>query len=680
MSAGSNAARRWTAFLAVALAFAPAAGATPFINELHYDDDGTDTGERVEIVAPSGTSLSGWTVQLYNGNGGARYATVALSGTTADQCGGHGTVVASVAGIQNGSPDGIALVDAGGAVVQFLSYEGSFTASDGPAMGMASTAIGSSEGSSTPAGQSLQLAGTGSQYGDFGWQPPAAESFGACNAGQSFEGGGGGGGSQLANGVPVSGLAASTGDSLAYTLEVPAGATDLSIAINGGSGDADLYLRHGSAPTLSSYDCRPYLSGNDETCSVASPAAGTWHVMVRAYTSYGGVTLTGSYTAPGGGGDPEPDTLANGVPVTGLAASSGDSLAYTLEVPAGASDLAFAISGGSGDADLYVRHGSAPTTSSYDCRPWLNGNNETCSFAAPAAGTWHVMVRAYTTFSGAQLLASYSTGGGGGDPGGYYGSADPSSAASLRASLHAIIDDHTRFPYSASSTDTWDVLEFADEDPLDPARVLDIYRNASYAKAGGGNTQYNREHTWPNSYGFPDDGPSNYAYTDLHMLMISDIGYNSDRGNKPFGDCNASCTERPTLAHAGQGGGSGSFPGNSNWTDGTIWQVWSRLKGNVARAMFYMDLRYEGGSHGVTGASEPDLRLTDTLSLVTTTGSNAAVAYMGRLSTLLGWHAEDPVTEAERLRNDAIASYQGNRNPFVDHPEWVACVYQGACP
>ncbi|GIX35437.1 MAG: hypothetical protein KatS3mg126_1216 [Lysobacteraceae bacterium] len=83
-------------------------------------------------------------------------------------------------------------------------------------------------------------------------------------------------------------------------------------------------------------------------------------------------------------------------------------------MPSGASNLAVNLSGGSGDADLYVKYGSAPTTSSYDCRPYLSGNNESCSFATPQAGTWHVLVRGYSSFSGASLVASYGTGGGGG--------------------------------------------------------------------------------------------------------------------------------------------------------------------------------------------------------------------------------------------------------------------------
>ena len=675
-----------------ALLLSSQAAAAVFINEFHYDNVNTDTNEAVEVIAPAGTNLSGWTVQLYNGSNGARYATLALSGTTASQCGGHGVVTVAATGIQNGAPDGLALVNASGQVVQFLSYEGAFTASGGPAAGMASTNVGVSETTSTPVGHSLQLAGTGSQAGDFSWQNPAASSFGSCNPGQTLSGGTTPppppppADAELGNGVARTGLGAATGSSLDYQITVPAGATNLSFAISGGSGDADLYVKFGSAPTTSSYDCRPYKSGNAETCSFATPQAGTWHVMLRAYTTFSNVSLVASYTPATTPPPPPPpppgNTLSKGVAVTGLSASSGNAVNYTMSVPSGATNLSFVTAGGSGDADLYVKFGSAPTTSSYDCRPYANGNAETCSFASPQAGTWHVMVRAYTSFSGLSLTGDYTAsggGGGGGGPSGYYNGVVTTSASALRASLHPIIDDHTRFPYTSSSTDVWDVLEFADEDPTTPSRVLDIYKNASYAKEGGGNNFYNREHTWPKSLGFPDDVASNYPYTDTHMLMIADSGYNSARGNKPFGNCDASCTEYPTGAYAGQGGGSGVFPGNSNWSNPQIWQVWSKLKGNVARAMFYMDVRYEGGTHGVTGAAEPDLRLTDNLSLITASSGNASVAYMGLLSVLLQWHAEDPVTEAEVLRNDAIQSYQGNRNPFVDHPEWVACIYQNVC-
>lgn len=269
-------------------------------------------------------------------------------------------------------------------------------------------------------------------------------------------------------------------------------------------------------------------------------------------------------------------------------------------------------------------------------------------------------------------------------PPGYYQSVDLSNPAALRSTLHAVIDDHIRFPYTSNGTDTWDILEAADEDPTEPSFILDLYRNASYPKAGGGNSNYTREHTWPNSYGFPNDNSTNYPYTDCHALFLADGGYNSSRGNNPYRTCSAACTEKTTVANHGRGGGSGIYPGNSSWRTGSgpagIWETWSGRRGDVARALFYMDVRYEGGSHGVTGAAEPDLILTDDLSrIVTSGGENAAEAYMGELSTLLAWNAQDPVDDLERHRNDVVASFQTNRNPLIDHPEWVTCLYQGIC-
>ena len=112
---------------------------------------------------------------------------------------------------------------------------------------------------------------------------------------------------------------------------------------------------------------------------------------------------------PGGGG-----SLQDGVAVTGLSGSSGSEQSFTLVVPAGASNLVFTTSGGTGDADMYVRFGSAPTTSTWDCRPYVGGNNETCTFSAPQAGTYHVMLRGYSAYSGVSLVGNYDTGGTGG--------------------------------------------------------------------------------------------------------------------------------------------------------------------------------------------------------------------------------------------------------------------------
>lgn len=165
-----------------------APGSTVFVNELHYDNLGDDVGESVEIAAPAGTVLTDWSLALYNGAAasGAVYDTVALSGTVTDQAEGYGTLTFSAAGLQNGAPDGLALVRPDGVVEQFLSYEGGFTAMDGPAAGQISTDIGVSEASAPPIGQSLALGGVGTTYGAFTWQPPATSSFGSINPGQSF--------------------------------------------------------------------------------------------------------------------------------------------------------------------------------------------------------------------------------------------------------------------------------------------------------------------------------------------------------------------------------------------------------------------------------------------------------------------------------------------------------------
>ncbi|MPZ81587.1 MAG: ExeM/NucH family extracellular endonuclease [Actinophytocola sp.] len=144
----------------------------PFLSEIHYDNVGTDTGEALEIEAPVGFDLSGWQLALYNGNGGAVYDTRTLSGTVPEA----GVVVATYPtdGIQNGSPDGVALVRPDGTVAEFLSYEGALTGAGGPANGTAATDIGVAEASGTPVGFSLQKV-------DGTWQAPAQNTFGVRN-------------------------------------------------------------------------------------------------------------------------------------------------------------------------------------------------------------------------------------------------------------------------------------------------------------------------------------------------------------------------------------------------------------------------------------------------------------------------------------------------------------------
>jgi DNA/RNA endonuclease G (NUC1)/PKD repeat protein len=146
-----------TAVLRVDAAASPAELPPVRLQELHYDNVGADVNEAVVVSAPAGTNLDGWSIVLYNGNGGASYSTTLLTGVVANIVNGRGTraVCYPTDGIQNGSPDGLALVDPSGTVVEFLSYEGTFTATDGPAVGRLAVDIGAQQ-VNAPIGTSLQ--------------------------------------------------------------------------------------------------------------------------------------------------------------------------------------------------------------------------------------------------------------------------------------------------------------------------------------------------------------------------------------------------------------------------------------------------------------------------------------------------------------------------------------------
>jgi hypothetical protein len=171
-----------------------------WINEVHYDNVSTDVNEFIEVVIenPGSYNLADFTVVLYNGNGGASYDTKALNVFTVGTVSGNFTFyyyMYPANGIQNGGTttapqaDGMALVYQGVVISgQWLSYEGTFTAVGGPASGMLSVDIGVSEPGTDPAGLSLQLTGTGTQYSSFTWLAPAAETHGLLNNGQSLGG------------------------------------------------------------------------------------------------------------------------------------------------------------------------------------------------------------------------------------------------------------------------------------------------------------------------------------------------------------------------------------------------------------------------------------------------------------------------------------------------------------
>lgn len=172
----------------------PATGNTPWINEINYDTSAAnDAGEFVEVVVPAGVDVSGMSLVLYNGNGGASYRTDSFtSGIVSTTASGTYTLYKftypSVNGgvLQNGSPDGIAICN-DTTLVQFISYEGTFKATNGCASGVTSTSIGSAAQDNTSApDSSLQLVGRGNKYSDFTWTGPTTATPGAVNTGQTL--------------------------------------------------------------------------------------------------------------------------------------------------------------------------------------------------------------------------------------------------------------------------------------------------------------------------------------------------------------------------------------------------------------------------------------------------------------------------------------------------------------
>lgn len=202
----------------------------------------------------------------------------------------------------------------------------------------------------------------------------------------------------LENGAVVSGLAAAQGDWLYYRMIVPAGAAELTVAISGGSGDADLYTRFAALPDTETYNCRPWRNGNDESCTEATPAAGEWFIGIRAYNSFADLQLTASYRSDTRVGFTERD----------LAGARDEWRHFEITVPANAARLEINSADGTGDADLYVRHGAQADENTYDYRPYLSGNRETVTVDQPQAGTWFVSLHGYRAFAGVTLDVYYN--------------------------------------------------------------------------------------------------------------------------------------------------------------------------------------------------------------------------------------------------------------------------------
>ena len=220
-------------------------------------------------------------------------------------------------------------------------------------------------------------------------------------------------GSDLTSGVTMN-IDGTSGQEQVYTIDVPAGKAQLDVTTVGDNGDADLYVSFGSAPTTTSYDCRSYTTGSDESCSFNNPQAGTYHVMVKAYNAFTNVGLTATYSGDAGSGvdctvEPNhPDCPQTGEGINETDLSSSDMIVRTIEVAAGQT-LTVNTEGGTGDADLFVNFGSqANEWWEADCTSRGSGNNETCVIENAQAGTYHITIKAYQgeLFEGLTLTAN----------------------------------------------------------------------------------------------------------------------------------------------------------------------------------------------------------------------------------------------------------------------------------
>lgn len=237
-------------------------------------------------------------------------------------------------------------------------------------------------------------------------------------------------------------------------------------------------------------------------------------------------------------------------------------------------------------------------------------------------------------------------------PAGYYDRAEGLSGGPLKVVLHETIGRHTVIPYAQLHAP----LARLHEAPGNPNNVILLYSADSVPKGTDFITaNWNREHAWPRSRGNADEtGPDD---SDLHYVWPCYDAVNSTRGNLPYDLSNRNDPGFRAPGHP-------LAPRTSFDTDS--WEPAAGQRGALARSLFYVAVRYDGDEPG-----------TSDMELVSYAPSGSQ---MGNLTTLLRWHAEEPVTDAERRRNDLIYSdYQRNRNPFIDHPEWVMLIW-GAEP
>ena len=242
---------------------------------------------------------------------------------------------------------------------------------------------------------------------------------------------------------------------------------------------------------------------------------------------------------------------------------------------------------------------------------------------------------------------------------------------SFKATLHSIIKGHKCYRYSPC---VWVALTELDEDPKNLDHVVGFYSRKSVPKADRvcdsqltSEDPWNREHLFPVSRFDKDENMC--AYTDLHHLVASDASVNNARGNKDF----------MSGGEPVESGPNGEIECKACKQGQNTFEAPDQQKGALARMLFYMDVRYEGDEEDFTDEQGQFWKATPDLQVVQATKTANGSGEIGVRSELLRWHCQFGVTEAERKRNDRIQSWQGNRNPFVDYPEFVERIW-GPCP
>jgi endonuclease I len=300
------------------------------------------------------------------------------------------------------------------------------------------------------------------------------------------------------------------------------------------------------------------------------------------------------------------------------------------------------------------------------------GDGICCSYGS---GNYSLSVAGQNVFSGGSFGTSQShtftisSSGGNTDLGAYYADAEGSTGYALKTALHNIIKNHTAQGYSAiwGFYNVYELDNYYEND----GSILDIYSEkpsaadsyvyaASSNQCGSYNSEadcYNREHSFPRSWFGGAIEPMN---SDIHHIFASDGFVNSKRSSYPYGEVGSASF---VSTNGSQLGSAAAGTGYS----GVVFEPIDEFKGDVARAYFYMATRYQDQlASWQNNSSEANAALN---------GSTTQVFENWLLQRLKQWHQQDPVSQKERDRNDAAYQYQGNRNPFIDHPQFVTEIW-----